>query len=367
MAKKEDRKKQKKRLREKKKDARQRQHLASMQPSLYPDIVLNADCKDPVFRQAVADTLSRYSYKDDAHCPPENREHYLTIARVGWKAWYERMQEKAYASQSDSVSPVRALQEATLPQMLHFGTWVFEHLPKKYTARFDPEHFFRIDNHGNAMLVSFTLMDCIEDKDQRIYIPQWKPTVQMQGVEWQVGLYSHALDRLCSRLVPQHSITYSNCVDVFHRFSQNLLRFMPTSLADGQEALRVDFSPPLGTVFYDTYAAWVRKVLDLPDAHDFSRDKWRAIVLGYLPLHIQGRYARAKTFLLPGFTKTPEHALGLQKATSSAERQLLRAMTDEDSRTFDLTGDTIAAIKWYHDNGVPQICVLDKAPVRSVR
>ncbi len=46
MAKKDDHKKQKKRLREK----RHRQHLASLRPSLYPAIVVNADCKDPVFR-----------------------------------------------------------------------------------------------------------------------------------------------------------------------------------------------------------------------------------------------------------------------------------------------------------------------------
>jgi len=78
-------------------------------------------------------------------------------------------------------------------------------------------------------------------------------------------------------------------------------------------------------------------------------------VLGYLPLHIQGKYARAKTFLLPGFTKTPEYGIGLRKAGSAAHVHLMKAMTNEDARTFDLTGDTIAGIKWYHNNGVPQI------------
>jgi hypothetical protein len=355
MAKKDDRKKQKKRLREQKKETRQREHLASLRPSLYPDIVVNADCKNPVFRQAVAEVVSVYSHKDDAHCPPETREHYLTIAKIGWKPWYAKMKKKTYQSHPDSVAAERALQEATLPQMLHFGTWVFAHLPSKYTTRFDPDHFFRIDNFGNVLLVSFTLMDCVEDESQWLYIPHWKPTVQMQGVGWQVGLYPHALERLCSRLVPQHSLTYANCVDVFIRFSQNLLRFVPISLADGQEALRVEFSPPLGSVFYEGYAAWARRLLDFPDTHDFSGRGWWAMVLGYLPLRVRGKYARAKTFLLPGFVNTPEYALGQQKAASVAERRLLSAMRDEEKRTFDLAGDTLAAIKWYHDNGVPQI------------
>ena len=322
--------------------------------------MVNADCKNPVFGKAVAEVLSGYSYKDDAHCPPENREHYLTVARIGWTAWYAGMREKAYESHQDSVTAERSLQEATLPHMLHFGTWVFEHLPQKYKKQFDPAHFFRIDNYGKSLLVSFTLMDCVEDKGKLLYIPHWKPTVRMQGVEWQAGLYPHALERLCSRLVPQHSLTYTNCVDVFHRFSQNMLRFVPTSLADGQEAVRVDFSPPLGTVFYEAYAAWARRLLEFPETHDFSRDGRWAMVLGYLPLRVRGKYARAKTFLLPGFAKTPEHALGLRKATSNSERRLLRAMRDEKKRTRDLAGDTLTAIKWYHDNGVPQVFPCDR-------
>jgi hypothetical protein len=30
-------------------------------------------------------------------------------------------------------------------------------------------------------------------------------------------------------------------------------------------------------------------------------------------------------------------------------------MTDENRRTGDLEGETFEAIKWYHDNGVPQV------------
>jgi hypothetical protein len=355
MAKKEDRKKQKKRLREKKRGVRQRQHLASLQPSPFPAIVLNADCKNPVFRNAVGEAASAYSYNDDSHCPPEIREHYRTIAQIGWHGWYTALREQAYELHSDRTPAERALQEATVPTFLHFGTWLFPRLPPQYNSRFDPEHFFRIVPHRNTLLVSFTFMESVEDSGHQLYIPQWEPTIRMQGIDWKIGLYPHALDRLCSRLVPRNALTYSNCVDVFHRFDQGMLRFVPTMLADGQEAARVDFSPPLGTVFYEPYAAWVRKVLQLPETHDFANEGFWSIVLGYLPLRVRGKYARAKTFLLPGFTKTPEHALGLQKAGSGNERRLLKAMQDEEQRTSDLTGDATAGIKWYHDNGVPQI------------
>jgi hypothetical protein len=355
MARKEDRKKQKKRLREKKKDMRQRQHLASLQPSLYPDIMVNADCEDPVFRQAVIDVVDRYSHTDDAHCPPETREHYLTIAKIGWKAWYLKMQDTAFQSHPDRRTAKLALHKATLPHLLHFGTWIFQQLPAQYTERFSPACFFRVDQVHTALIVSFTLIESVEDKGQRLYIPPWKPTIQMQGVNWEVGLYPHALDRLCSRLVPQGALTYSKCIDVFYRFSQNMLQFAPVTLADGQQAARVAFSPPLGTVFYEAYAAQVRGLLELPETYDFGRDGPWSIVVGYLPLHIQGRYARAKTFLLPGFAKTPEHTLFRSTKTTGPERAMLMSMTDENCRTSDLTGDTLAAIRWYHDNGVPQV------------
>ncbi len=355
MAKKEDRKKQKKRLREKKRDARSRQRLASQRPSLYPDIVINADCEDPAFREVVAKVVSEYSYDDDSHCPPEIREHYVAIATIGWKHWYAALEAKMYREQGEGVPAKRALQQLTLPILLHFGTWLFQHLPPRYTATFTPEHFFRIDHYGNVLLVSFTLMECVEDKGQRLYIPQWEPTVRMQGVEWKVGLYPHALNRLCSRLVPQSALTYSNCVDVFHRFNQGMLQFVPSSLADGSVAARVDFSPPLATVFYDSYAAWVREVLALPDSHDFAGDGFWSIVLGYLPLHVRGRYARAKTFLLPGFCKTPEYEAGCRHAKSIAQHALVATMMDEDNRTYDLTGDVVEAVRWFQSIGVPQV------------
>jgi hypothetical protein len=355
MAKKEDRKKQKKRLRDKKKDSRQRQHLASQRPSPFPDIVINADCEDPVFRKVVAEVVADFSYTDDTHCPPDIRDHYSVIAMIGWREWYASLKAKMYSEHVFRVPAERALQGVTVPVFLHFGTWVFQHLPPQYTARFDPAHFFRVDQYRNVLLVSFTLMEYVRDNGQRLYIPQREPTMSMQGVDWKIGLYPHALERLCSRLVPQSALTYSNCVDVFYRFDRGILQFVPTSFADGSVAARVDFTPPLGTVFYEEYAAWVRTVLELPETHDFAEDGWWSIVLGYLPLHVQGKYARAKTFLLPGFSKTPEHVAGCSRANSIPEHALIAAMMDEDNRTYDLTGDVVEAVRWFQSIGVPQI------------
>ena len=355
MARKEDRKKHKQRLRDKKKDARARQHQLSLRPSPYPGIAINTDHVNPAFRNAVKELAESFSYTDDSHCPPDIRAHYRTIACIGWVDWYAAVRGKAYLEHDDSSEAEQWLQRSTLPTMLHLGTWLFQRLPTIYTSRFSPEHFFRVDNIGSGQVVSFKLMDHVKEQGQHVYTPPTNPTIPMQGVEWQIAMYCHALERVCSRLVPAHSMSYSHCYDLYLRFNQGLLRYIPATLADGSEAARVEFLAPLSTVFYEKYAAWARALLDLPAIHIFPQGASWPVVLGYLPLHIQGRFARAKTFLLPGFSKTPEFALGMREATSDAERLLLSSMTDEGRRTFDLADDAIAAIKWYHDHGVPQI------------
>ena len=177
----------------------------------------------------------------------------------------------------------------------------------------------------------------------------------MNGVKWTVGLYSHAVERICDRLFCGQSPKYSTYLDVYSRLSRSWLSFEPLTLYDGQEAARVLFQLPLTTTHFTYYADYARQIMGLSPDHRFEvRDKLFA-VLGYLPLHIQGRYARAKTFLLPGFAKTPEFTLARQKARTLHEQALVAAMTDESRRTSELEGATVAAIKWYHENGLPQI------------
>jgi hypothetical protein len=212
-----------------------------------------------------------------------------------------------------------------------------------------------VDLEDRGLVIRFNLFEQAEEHGQSLFLLPGRPTVTTNGVKWTVGLYSHAVERICDRLYNGQPPDYGTYLDLYFRLSRGWLSFEQLALHDGQEAARVLFELPLTTTRFTYYADYARQILGLSPDHRFEvRDKLFAVV-GYMPLLFQGRYARAKTFLLPGFAKTPEFTLARQKARSLHEQVLLAATTDESRRTDDLEGATVAAIKWYHENGVPQI------------
>jgi hypothetical protein len=244
----------------------------------------------------------------------------------------------------------------------HFGEWLFEKLPCRFTEYPPPAYFFRTNLTQARIDIHFDLLEAVGEPGNPLYIFPNKPTVLMQGARWQVALYRHALERLCGRLRGTRSWSYINNFHVHYMLTQNMLTYEPVLLVDGSQAVRVDIKLPLMTSAYTYYADYTRSILGLPETHIFTERDELFGVMGYLPLQVQGKYARAKTFLLPGFANSPEHALGRRKAGTPKERLLLQAMTDESSRSGELDGETIEAIKWYHDNGVPQIYRREQSP-----
>jgi hypothetical protein len=356
MAKKDDRKKQKKRLKEQKRTAAHREHLAAKAiASRYPRIIIDPTGGEPGFVEEVRRVVGRFSFDDPECCDEIVRNNYMLMAKLGMRGWRDYFRERIWAESESSVEAKATLERNGVAIFSHLGKWIFNSLPRHLTAAFSPATFFQVDLTDAGAVVRFNLLKSVEEPTGRLYIPPDEPTVVMQGATWRVGLYRHALERLCSRLQMGASLRYTHYAEISLRFAHRMLTYTPMTLHDGQESLRVDFELPLTTAYYDYYAAYARTILHLPESHTFPRsEKWYA-VMGYLPLQVQGKYARAKTFLLPGFMKTPEFGLARRAKLSLEDHVMLTAMTDETKRTGDLAGDTIAAIKWYHDNGVPQV------------
>ena len=356
MARKEDRKKQKQRTKENKRAARHRDYLAAeAKANRYPPIVIDSSGANPAIVDAVRQILSGFSYDDPECCDQVTLNNYLLLRTVGPRERYLRVREQLEARYQSEQEAAAAVEYHAVQFHQHLGEWIFRRLPEQFTTPFSPEHFYRVDITDRGLFVRFELLASVGEPHNPLYVPPTKPTVVMQGVRWQVGLYRHALEQLCARLQCTDTHGYASYLALYFRFTNGYLVYEPVQLPHGQEALRVDFELPLTTNFYDYYPVYARRMLGLPEDHVFKESDRLFAVLGYLPLHVQGKYARAKTFLLPGFFKTPEYALYCKKAQTTEERRLLLAMTDENRRTGDLEGETFEAIKWYHDNGVPQV------------
>jgi hypothetical protein len=76
--------------------------------------------------------------------------------------------------------------------------------------------------------------------------------------------------------------------------------------------------------------------------------------VGYCPVVFENGFAKAKTFLYPGFKGTPEYGLVRKSRLSPAEKDLLIPNSTSQDTTEGLKL-YLKATKWFHDNGVPQV------------
>ena len=315
----------------------------------------------------IEELVAAFAFDDPACCPDDLRAVYRKIAELGFEG-YCRLISVELSDRTSSRREALAIFEQHLRYVFCLlGEWLFQKLPSRFTECPPPTYFFRTELKAARIQVHFDLLEAVGEPDNPLYVLPERPTVLMQGAHWQVGLYRHALERLCGRLQETKPRSFLDNFHVHYLLTRNMLAYEPVLLADGNHALRVDMKLPLMTAAYDYYAHYTRKILGLPETHIFTERDELFAVMGYLPLQVQGKYARAKTFLLPGFASTPEYALGRRKASTPQERLLLQAMNDESRRSVDLDGETVEAIKWCHDNGVPQVFRRERPPSGSDR
>lgn len=378
MAKKDDRKKQKKRLKEQKRQAEVRRHQAVLRHlNKYPRIKIIPAGGDSALVSEIERLVNEFSFEDPECCPADIRQDYESIAKNGlikhirstMKMERERVALlRRFSSVLDGqLTDIDfSLDNKTLAEQLivcqfaalhcQVGTWLFEHLPKSFTEGSPARYFFKTELEDADIVVRFELLESVGESHNPLYLFPKRATVAMQGVTWEVGLYRHALEQLCDRLIQDIEASYHRWFELYSLFRGPALAFVPVTLSDGTEAVRIDRELFLATMntSSDYDANYAKIILGLPMDHKFSSEDMMSTVVGYLPLQIKGKYARAKTFLLPGFSKTPEGELARRKAVTPAERVLLRSMSDE-CRSEDLESDTLKALSWCHRNGVPQV------------
>ena len=111
-----------------------------------------------------------------------------------------------------------------------------------------------------------------------------------------------------------------------------------------------------GDPMFYAYHIYVRDVLGLTaEAPDQTNGKFY-FRLGYFPVEIDNGFAKAVSFMRPGYTGTPE--LGALLKAEGLDRMrkafLLREARENKGREVLLEGRT-DVIKWFHEHAVPQV------------
>ena len=136
---------------------------------------------------------------------------------------------------------------------------------------------------------------------------------------------------------------------------RNVPNFESCTLRDGSHAFSffdecpADLSPQVSS----WQLGWAKTILGVKEVDPTQGKLYYRV--GYCPVALDKGFAKAKTLLFPGFKKTPEYeALDNIHMPPETKRRLQRLATDSDMTSLWETND-FSALKWFHDNGVPQV------------
>ena len=228
------------------------------------------------------------------------------------------------------------------------GQTVFNTIPAEQLRQWIPFHDVQFILTGAKIVVLFRSLEQAKGPGGTVYFSRHRPQLEIGGLKKVVGWSRHAIERTCERLAPRWD-RYLGLGDVF-AFFDKCMYFERADLHRGQ----------LAFTFYDTCAPgyftelFARTVLGEPNG---KRSYYR---VGYCPAVIEGEFVKATTLLYPGFVGTPEYGSILAAPLGREERgRLIESARHQSRAHLERTGD-FGLVKWFHDQGVPQVIQTDK-------
>ena len=312
----------------------------------YPKILFDSAEGAPEFVEAIRSAVAKLDFDDKEMFSAGERTFYNLVREEGFSYAQDELKqatEQALEAGDDSGRVGEVL------MLMGYGSKLLALIPEEQRRRLMPYNGVRVLFKRRDMILKFTSMQSQRGDRGTVYFGRRKPTIELGGEQRVVAFSHHAIERICERLNPRYT-QYAAAGDV-HAFFSTCVYFEPITLHGGQPAFVLyDMCFNKEFVQYNTY---VEKVLGEENV-DSSLGKTYYKV-GYCPVVFEGEFAKAKTFLYPGYTTTPEYGLILGSRLSHSDRNLLL----QDTRSLDaekvVVNDNPETIKWFHNNGVPQV------------
>lgn len=242
------------------------------------------------------------------------------------------------------------------PQMLgtKLGQLAFDRIPRQLLMQFIPAHDCTISPLGNRINLLFRSLPTHRHQGGTLYFSPHRPTVVLNGKTFVVGFALHVMQNLSERL-NVHWDRYAGLGDVFPVF-HDCLHFEVATLRDGGPAISFfDECPP-------DFWRWkyVSEIIS-PKAGIDPAGKYYYRV-AYCPVVEAGDYLLAKTFLPPGYGKTPEReALERSRLPFEERRRIADLASRDDILQHMLDTEDFSALRVFHELGVPQVVWSEKA------
>lgn len=309
----------------------------------YPVIVMREadESVNPEFVAAVHQVVNGINFDDPAKFGPFLRRFFDNVCRVG----LSRAIRKSIRLVKPELQFLVALELET-----YLGELIMEELRNcLQIERYIPYNDFHIEFSGQNIIISFDALLSCYSKYGKIYYSRREPKVNIEGQYYTIAFSRHAIERFCQRTVGD-PYSYGGNGDAFAYLSYCKRYDHHSREWNGKNKHYLSFYNDCKNGFIS--GSFAREIL----TKEHIRNNSHAYRIGYLPVGLWNGFACSATLLVPGMKGTPEQIL------------LRNADIDEDLRTtliqanqFKLSvrecveNDMVGVLKWYHDNGVPQV------------
>jgi hypothetical protein len=349
MSSQENKKSQKQRKRQQKNVQRKKRaeqiNRQRVRESQYPIVRIDDTYGDPRFVEAVKLAVATTRF-DDSTLFGEFEQDFHKMVRDHGSDTAFALLEVAKRQLSLAGDPdARVLSHIAV---LSYGTQLFEQIPEEVRKRYLPYNDVRVDFTGRDMVLRFSSMQRKSGEGGTIFYSHRRPTIRLQGREWKVAFSRHAIEQICKRVNPRY-LTYAAAGDV-HAFFSTCVWFEPVTLFGDQPAFAMwDMCGDPVNIRHEVY---VRGVLGEENMGSGNGSFYHRV--GYCPVAFEDGFAKAKTFLCPGYDTTPEYGLVKASRLPELEKDLL-LHSASSSDVLHVAEEGVEAIRWFHNHGVPQV------------
>jgi hypothetical protein len=329
-------------------------------PGTYPEIVFETSQGNGYFVAEVQAIAKTIDFDSPDMGPDWMRQFYRRLRSEGHQAarlWLAELEEETrqrivrtgvIPTSSDDYPDVDVVPT-------HLGDCIFARIPIETRRRFLPMNDFSVVPEQGKLLLRFSSL--LEEPGEwgTAYYSRLMPKVDVGGKRVTVAFSDHAIRQLCARRTPRY-LNYGANGDA-HTYLAKCVYHEVVTLENGSQVIRLwDCCDHEG---FDIYRRYVLGVFGEENRKPYAgRCHY---ILGYCPFVLENGFAKAKSFLYPGFRGTPERAI-LESGGELGARyaKWLDESEEEKAEPFFETERAVEVAKWLHENGSPQVVQLTR-------
>ncbi|HCO23475.1 MAG TPA: hypothetical protein DIT97_10605 [Gimesia maris] len=316
--------------------------------SRFPKFKVASGCTAaPEFTDAVYSATQRVNFEDTEFFDNLDQKTWKYMANYGFQRFeiLRDLMNEEFAEDTTKAGYAWIQEERN-----RLSQAIYSLIPESIKNRFMPHNYFTIQPLGKVFFLNCQRVISQKTSQGNIHFGLNTPYLEVAEGMKQLVFTTHALERICERIAPRWRTHVSDLMDIV-RFVAYVPRIELTTLHDNQPA--VVLFRACGSSIYFTHEVYVEGILG--EQNYDSDDDCFEYRLGYWPIVFDDQYVVAKTFLPPGYRGTPEHGLLLNCKLPKDEKSKMLSLAKNHVRDNERAEEWLPLVKWFHENGVPQV------------